>query len=81
MSYAREDIENRCGVRDFAQAMQDKLYAKTRTGRGGWWNPAECSIEDLLTMLSNHIKKGDMVDIGNFAMMIWNRQRTERSKE
>jgi len=28
-------------------------------------------------MLADHVKKGDMVDIGNYAMMIWNRQRQE----
>ena len=78
MSYATEDVNNRAGVSAFAQAMNDKLYAKTRAGRGGWWNPAECSIEDLLTLLAGHVKKGDMVDIGNFAMMIWNRQQQEQ---
>lgn len=78
MSYAREDTENRCGVRDFATAMSDKLYSKTRAGRSGWWNPDECSIEDLLLMLAGQIKKGDMVDIGNLAMMVWNRQRQKK---
>jgi hypothetical protein len=73
-----ERTENRCGVRDFAQAMQDKLDRKIGEGRGGWWDPKQCSIESLCIMLADHIKKGDMVDIGNFAMMIWNRQRTAK---
>lgn len=75
MSYAEEDVRNRAGVRDFASAMNDKLYSKTRAGRGGWWKHEECSIESLIILLADHIKKGDMVDIGNFAMMIWNRQQ------
>jgi hypothetical protein len=70
-----ERTENRCGVRDFAQAMQDKLDRKMEEGRGGWWDPKQCTIESLNVMLADHIKNGDMVDIGNFAMMIWNRQR------
>lgn len=78
MSLAEEDAKNRAGVRAFAQAMNGKLYSTTRSGRGGWWCPAECSIEDLLILLADHIKKGDMVDIGNFAMMIWNRQQAEK---
>lgn len=75
MDKNRERTENRCGVRDFAQAMQDKLDRKMEEGRGGWWNPEECTVQELKRLLFSHLEKGDMVDIGNFAMMIWIRQR------
>jgi hypothetical protein len=61
------------GVARFTDAMTDKLSRKRDEGREGWNDPDECSIEDLCVMLADHIKKGDMVDIANFCMMIWNR--------
>lgn len=61
------------GVARFSLAMSNKLDAKRAEGRGGWNNPEECSVESLCVMLADHVKKGDMVDIANFAMMIWNR--------
>lgn len=62
------------GVARFSLAMREKLERKRDEGRGGWNDPQECTIEGLQRMLKEHIKKGDPVDIGNFAMMIWNRQ-------
>lgn len=62
------------GVDRFSTAMRRKLTQKRKEGRGGWQFPDECPIEDLRTMLKEHIAKGDSVDIANFAMMIWNRE-------
>lgn len=62
------------GVLRFSEAMEAKLHAKRLEGRGGWNHPEACDMEDLWRMLRDHVKKGDPVDIGNFAMMIWNRQ-------
>lgn len=76
-----ERSENRAGVRDFSNAMLDKLEAKLNDGRYGWHDPAECSIEHLCVLLADHIRKGDMVDIGNLAMMIWNRQRAAKEPD
>ena len=60
------------GVDRFTEAMRRKLTKKRKEGRGGWNN--DCRIELLLAMLHEHAIKGDMVDIANFAMMIWNRE-------
>lgn len=57
----------------FARAMKDKLAQKRAEGRGGWEDPDQCSIEFLQYLLSNHVEKGDPVDVGNLVMMIWNR--------
>ncbi len=57
----------------FAAAMRAKMAASRAKGRGGWDDPAQCTIESLQTMLIEHLAKGDPVDIGNFAMMLFNR--------
>ncbi len=65
------------GVARFTAAMLDKLATKRAEGRGGWNRELAndgCSVADLVSMLSGHLKKGDMVDIANFCMMIWNRE-------
>lgn len=62
------------GVQRFAAAMNDKLKKKRESGRGGWNDPTECPLSELRRMLRDHMEKGDMVDIANFSMMIWNRQ-------
>lgn len=58
----------------FAAAMKDKLAQKRAEGYGGWDDPEQCSIEYLSNMLINHARKGDPVDVGNFAMMIHQRE-------
>ena len=76
------------GVDRFALAMRAKLAKKRGEGRGGWNHEpytvqkdrgdsvqrGGCTVRSLKQMLRNHLKKGDMVDIANFAMMIWNRE-------
>lgn len=62
------------GVMRFAEAMLLKLSDKRDEGRCGWNFSSECSMMELRRMLAEHIEKGDMVDIANFSMMIWNRQ-------
>lgn len=57
----------------FAEAMKAKLANKRAEGRGGWDNPAECSIAFLSQLLREHVAKGDPVDVGNLAMMIHQR--------
>lgn len=54
--------------------MREKLSTKRAEGYGGWNQPEECSVERLKEMLVEHLPKGDMIDIANFAMMIWNRE-------
>ncbi len=69
---AAEFIDNQ-GVADFADAMRCKLEKKRAEGRGGWHDPDQCQLDTLAVMLLDHLEKGDPVDIGNFAMMLYNR--------
>ena len=71
------------GVLRFAAAMKRKLTKKRAEGRHGWNYPVPAnrnkfyhaaSLRGLETQLRQHIAKGDMVDLANFAMMIWNRR-------
>lgn len=71
------------GLMRFSYAMNVKLAKKRGEGKHGWNYPIPkdrtrpyfgCTVDDLKSMLRKHVKKGDMVDVGNIAMMIWNRQ-------
>ncbi len=60
----------------FASAMKAKLAKKRGQGFGGWNDPEECHIDYLVSLLTQQIHERavlDPVDIGNFAMMIFNR--------
>lgn len=50
--------------------MKWKLAKKRKQGYGGWHKLNECSNEQLLQSLKEHVEKGDMVDVINFAGMI-----------
>ena len=59
-------------VDDFAYAMKKKLISKAmRDGKAGWDDP-NWPREDILRQLIEHVEKGDMVDVANFAMFVWN---------
>ena len=60
-------------VDKFAAAMKAKMAVSRAKGRGGWDDPAQCDVADLCAMLVDHVEKGDPVDVGNFAMMLFNR--------
>lgn len=69
-------------VDQFAAAMKAKMAKQRAKGYGGWNDKDDCSTERLQKMLSDHIAKGDPVDVGNFAMMLWNRgERTAAPKQ
>ena len=65
------------GVDRFARAMRAKLAEKAAEGKYGWDDPDVCDIDELKGMLIEHVEKGDPVDIANFCMMIWNRERSK----
>lgn len=71
---ALDEEADSLGVRRFTRRMLEKLADKRAEGYCGWNEPGECSVDRLKEMLSEHLPKGDMVDVANFAMMIWNRQ-------
>lgn len=56
----------------FATAMKARMAQKRAEGRSGWERPDECSIESLKGALGR-TPYGRPVDIGNYAMMLWNR--------
>lgn len=63
----------------FAAAMKAKLARKRAEGVGGWDDPEQCHIDYLVHLLAEQIHSRaviDPVDIGNFAMMIFNRGET-----
>jgi hypothetical protein len=60
----------------FAEAMKAKMAASRAKGRGGWESTEVCPPGSLQLMMLEHIAKGDPVDVGNFAMMIFNRGET-----
>lgn len=60
-------------VNKFSVAMKAKMAASRIKGRGGWDDPEQCDVTDLCRMLVDHVEKGDPVDVGNFAMMLFNR--------
>lgn len=60
-------------VARFASVMKAKLAKKRAEGRSGWNDRDQCPAERLSSMLRAHVAKGDPVDVGNFAMMLWNR--------
>ena len=84
-------VDSQCadeiGVDRFAQAMLAKLAQKRREGRHGWnlthgesgreWG---CTVRDLEIDLRQHLAKGDVVDVANFCMMIWNRRNPKGLK-
>lgn len=57
----------------FAAAMKAKMAKQRAKGYGGWNNKQECEAGRLQKLLLDHIVKGDPVDVGNFAMMLFNR--------
>lgn len=67
-------VADNLGVMRFAQAMQEKMKISRDKGRSGWNDPKQVSELKLQEMLLEHMAKGDVVDIANFCMFIWNRK-------
>lgn len=72
-----EKLSNECVdnylVMECSKAMFKKLELSRAKGRGGW-HTRQCSDDNLLAMLHEHIKKGDMIDVMNLAGMIYMRE-------
>jgi len=73
----RQEHPDDMAVQAFADAMKAKMGKSRAKGRSGW---EECHAEDLRRMMNNHLCKGDPVDVGNFAMMLWNRGESTASE-
>lgn len=68
----REDLDT-AAVRQFTDAMLDKLELARQRGRDGWWDDTAVSDEELSVMLREHVEKGDPVDVANFCMFLFHR--------
>jgi hypothetical protein len=55
----------------FAAEMKTKMAKQRAKGYSGWDDPEQCPTERLQTMLVDHLAKGDPVDVGNIAMMLF----------
>lgn len=51
----------------FSAKMKGKLIRKKRDGYSGWRTASPYLLADLLW---KHLKKGDLVDVANFCMML-----------
>lgn len=58
-------------VDKFAQALKNKLRLSREKGRSGWDDKQKCPDGTLQRMLVEHIEKGDPLDVGAFAMMLF----------
>lgn len=63
-------------VDHFAGAMKAKMAASRVKGRSGWNDPMLCSAAFLRRLLVKAVRKGDPVDVANFAMMLHARGAT-----
>lgn len=63
-------------VDKFAEAMKEKLANQRAKGYKGWDDKELCPDGSLQPLLVNHVYKGDPVDVGNFAMMLFNRNES-----
>lgn len=61
------------GIANLVTAMKEKLFKKRRSGRIGWHDPGRTFTADLAGALVDHLAKGDLVDVANFSMMLYNR--------
>jgi hypothetical protein len=69
------DMRADCRLVGYATgAMNEKLRIYRSKGRGGWWKQKECSLDFLRELLTDHVQKGDMVDVMNIAAMIFVRE-------
>ena len=58
------------GITNLVKAMKAKLEKKRRAGSSGWHRPSDCSVDKLADLLVDHVARGDVVDVANFAMML-----------
>ncbi len=64
-------------VQAAASMMRHKLAKARDKGRGGWWNPKECTARGLREAMEAHTEKGDPVDVMNLAAMVAVREMLE----
>lgn len=63
-------------VDQFGAAMKEKMAVSRLKGRSGWNDPLLCTASFLRRLLVKAVRKGDPVDVANFAMMLHARGAT-----
>ncbi len=66
----REQAIDEWAVDQTADDMKVKLGIKRAEGRGGWHDELECTTYQLMTMLHDHVERGDWLDVCTLAMML-----------
>lgn len=78
---AQEFHSDDVAVQKFADAMKVKMAKQRAKGYGGWDDESQCPVERLRSALFESVAKGDPVDVGNFAMMLFNRDANEALRD
>lgn len=72
--FQTEDRADRELVALTQKQMRESLAKAREKGKGGWWNPSECSIGELQDLLHKAVLDGEMLSVINYAAMINARQ-------
>lgn len=67
---AKEESIDNSAVDLFAVAMKNKLAIARDKGRHGWHDRKVVNQLELVEMFYASVKKGDLIDIANFCMML-----------
>lgn len=78
---ATEKRRDEAAVDAFASAMKAKLNESRKKGRNSWHDPNKCPIDWLAYLCVSHVEKGDPVDVGNLAAMLFARGETGNGGE
>ncbi len=76
----KERHHDEVGLAAFTEAMHAKLAIARQKGRYGWHDETTCGLDHLRELLRAQVddplpEDWDLVDIANFAMMLWNRKQ------
>lgn len=69
-----EEAYDGAGIKQFSDAMAHKMKAAREAGRGKWWDESQCSTQYLHDLLMQSVADGDLVSVGNYAMMLYCRE-------
>lgn len=64
-------------LQDFATTQSRRLAQCRAAGRSGWDDPEQCPPQRLAEGLVRAVRAGKLVDVGNYAMMLWKRAEAE----
>lgn len=71
--YNEDEHPDDIAIDKFAAAMKAKMKKQREKGYSGWDDTRDCPTFLLHQLLQDNVSKGDYLDAGNFAMMLFNR--------